>query len=362
MPEAKKSQVSPWTVWVVGLNLAALGLLLVLLYSLRGIFAIVLLAVFLTLAVDPIVQWLQRHHFTRGWAIFTVIAGFIILAGLVMLSFVPMFVEQGSSLAAAMPGMVERLQQSRPFLWAQEHFNLTTRVTAAIEKHGETMASGVLGAAWSVVSAIFALVTVLVLSVFMLIFGGELVSDGLNWARPSHRDRYAAVVNHVRVTIGRFVLGTLVIALVGGVFITAVLIALGVPYFMPLGFAMVLAGLVPYLGPILGAVLIVGVTLATLGWVKALVMAAVFVFYQFTENNFLQPVVQKRAIELNPVVVIIAMLIGASLAGLLGTVLALPVAGTIKAVLADLRKRRGDSAGSVMKPPASERKDSRPTA
>jgi predicted PurR-regulated permease PerM len=328
----------------VGLNVTLLGLLLVLLYEVRGILAITLVAVFLTMAVNPIVLWLQKRRFPRGWAIFTVVVVFVVVFGLLILSFVPMLMEQGKSLVDAFPGMMDKLQQSGPFKWAQDRLNLIERAQATLEKHGGEMATSVLGVLGSVVVGLVGFGTALVLSVFMLIFGKELVEQGLELLGARRKRIYAPILEHVRVTVGRYVLGTIVVALIGGAIITLALVILGVPYFVPLGFTMVFAGLVPYLGPTIGAVLIVGVTLAQAGWAKALVMAAVFLGYQFVEGNLLQPIIQRRAIQLNPLVVVLAMLAGATVGGIVGAVVALPIVGTIKAVLLDVRKHRSDEA------------------
>jgi predicted PurR-regulated permease PerM len=342
--EVQRSQVRPWTVWIVTLNVLAGLLLAYLLYSIRGLLTVLLIAVFLTVAVNPVVEWLQRHRFTRGWAIFTVVLGFVLLFALLILSFVPMFSTQGRNLVDAFPAMMGRLQTSKPFYWAQEHFHLRERLNTVVESHGGAMAAFALGLARSVVTGVFGFGTALVLSVFMLIFGKDVVESGLDLLGTRRRKLYAPVLERIRTTVGRYVLGTVFVALIGGTVITVTLAIMGVPYFMPLGFAMVIAGLVPYLGPTIGAVLIVSVTLATAGWVEALVMTVVFLGYQFAEGNLLQPVVQRRAIHLNPLVVVISMLIGASLGGVLGAVLALPVVGTIKAILQDSRTRKRDAA------------------
>jgi predicted PurR-regulated permease PerM len=98
---------------------------------------------------------------------------------------------------------------------------------------------------------------------------------------------------------------------------------------------MFILGIIPYIGPTLAAVLIVGTTFAAAGLTPGIVMTVLVVLYQVAENNLLQPLVQRRTIQMNPLIIFLAFLIGASLAGVLGALLALPVAGVIQIVIRD---------------------------
>lgn len=338
----RPSQVKPWTVWVIAINIMGAAALAWLLYSIRSFLMVLVVALVLTMAVNPVVEWLQRHRFKRGWAIFTVLAFFIVASALLVLSFIPIFTTQGQNLVEALPEMFKKFQNWGPVVWAQQQFDFISRTESVVQSHGTVVAKSAWGAASTFLAGVFGLGTALILSVFMLIFGKDVIETFLDFIGPRQRAMYEPIFDRIRTTVGRYVLGLVFVACIGAIVITLSLMIMGVPYFLPLGLLMILAGLVPYLGPAVAAFLIVSVTLATSGWVKALVMAGIFGMYQIAEGNLLQPVVQRRAIQLNPLIVVIALLAGASLGGVLGAILALPVAGTIKAVVEDARSRRKD--------------------
>src|SRR5690606_10871698 len=116
--------------------------------------------------------------------------------------------------------------------------------------------------------------------------------------------------------------------------------ALGVPYYLPLGLAMIFLGIIPYVGSAIASVLLIGVTFASQGWKEAAICSAVYVVYQQIENEVLHPVVQRRTIKMNALLIALVMLIGTAAAGVVGALLALPVAGAIQIALGDALAQR----------------------
>jgi predicted PurR-regulated permease PerM len=146
--------------------------------------------------------------------------------------------------------------------------------------------------------------------------------------------------HQMRKVVGGYVVGTLLVATVGGLVMGVTLAMLGVPYFVPLGLLMIVLGLIPFLGSAIGAGLSVGTTLAAVGFRPALIALGVYLVYQQVENQVLQPVVQRRTLRMNPLVIVLALLAGTGVAGVLGALLALPVAGAIQVLLEDALARR----------------------
>jgi predicted PurR-regulated permease PerM len=144
------------------------------------------------------------------------------------------------------------------------------------------------------------------------------------------------VTERIQRKVGGYVAGTLLVALIGGVATAVVLVILGVPYFLPLSLAMTLLGIVPYAGPAIGGVLVVSTTFAAAGRTAGVVMLIFFLAYQAAENNLLQPLVQRRTIRMNPLIILSVMLVGTSLAGVVGALLALPLAGAVQVVLREV--------------------------
>src|SRR5919106_1633762 len=136
--------------------------------------------------------------------------------------------------------------------------------------------------------------------------------------------------------VGGYVSGTLLIALIAGAVNGTTLAILGNPYFLPLGLVMIVLGVIPWIGSALGALLVASTTFAAQGAKPALIVIAIYLVYQQVEGHLLQPLVQRHTIRMNPLLIAIVMLIGTALTGLLGALLALPVAGAVHVVLQDL--------------------------
>lgn len=341
METERRSQVSPRTIWTIGLNTLAMAVVFYFLYRVRAILALAVVALFLAVALNPAIDWLERRGLKRGLGVLAIFFLIFVLVGLISLSFVPIFVEQGQSLAQAAPELIEKIRHAPVIQWADERFDLFDKVEVDLKEHAGTVLGSALGVVTGIFRGIFAFVTVLVMTVFMLLFGGELFGKGLKQIRPSRRFRYLELADRMQKTVGGYVLGTLIVAAIGGVVITVALLILGVPYFLPMGLAMFILGIIPYVGPTLAAVLIVGMTLAAAGVVPGIIMAAVFALYQVIENNLLQTLIQRRTIRMNPLIIFVVFLVGASLAGILGALLALPVAGVIQVVIQDVLAHEG---------------------
>lgn len=144
----------------------------------------------------------------------------------------------------------------------------------------------------------------------------------------------------IRRSVGGYVGGALVIALVGGVVSAVATALLGVPYFLPLGLTMAALGILPYVGSIIGGVLVVGATFLASGLKAGMIALVIFLVYQQVENHVLQPVVQRKTIRMSPLVIAVVMLIGTALWGLMGALLSLPIAGAIQVLLEDRLVRR----------------------
>jgi predicted PurR-regulated permease PerM len=332
--------VSPRAVWIVLINASALALGLALLWHLRTIVSWVLVALLIALALQPAVAWLTRHRIRRGWAVATV---FIVVMGLVVAmvaTLVPMVTEQARELAARAPELIERVEESRLVGWADRQFRVLDRVQAAIGELLGDVAQPALAVAKGVLGGLAGVVTVVVLAVFMLLFGDEVIAKSLQWVAPDRRENYVRLLRRMRRVVGGYVAGTLVVAGIGGVVMGTTLALLGVPYFLPLGLTMMVLGIIPFLGSALGAVLLVGMAFASSGLYPGLITAVVYLVYQQVENELLQPLVQRRTLRMNPLIITLALLAGTGLAGVLGALLALPIAGAIQVLLQDALERR----------------------
>ena len=327
-------------VWVVSLNVTALILGLLALWQLRTIVSWVLIALLLALALQPATAWLTRHGFKRGWAVaalsVAVLAFIVTIAG----TLVPLVIEQGRELIMRAPDLIDRVQQSAPVQWADRQFQLLDRLQSGVPQAAEDAAEPAMAVARGILEGLAGVVTVAALTVFMLLFGDHVLQQGLAWLPKHRREHWEELMQRLPRVVGGYIAGTLLVAAVGGVVMGTTLAVLGVPYFLPLGLLMVVFGIIPFLGSVLGAILLVGVSFASEGMTAGLVTAGVYLVYQQVENEVLQPLVQRRTLRMNPLLITLALLAGTGLAGVLGAVLALPIAGAVQVVLEDALARR----------------------
>lgn len=342
---------------VLGILLAALVMIEILQVA-RGILVWIFVAIFLALALNPAVDWLQGHGVRRrGVAVTIAYVG--TLLGIVALgaSFVPILIDQVNSFIDEVPVYVEDLTRGRGRLgFLEREYQITEKVREAIGEGGAGRVLGLSGTALavtkSVLTAIVAVVTIAFLTLFMLLEGPAWMDRLYALLPPASQPRWRAVGNDVYRTIGGYVTGNLAISLIAGIASTLVLLLLGVPYAVALGLLVALLDLIPLAGATIAAVIV-----TTVGFLDAttsgIVLLIFFVIYQQVENHILQPVVYGRTVQLSPLAVLIAVLIGAELAGIIGALAAIPVAGTIQVLLLDwLKHRRGALAIEAAPAPA----------
>jgi predicted PurR-regulated permease PerM len=330
---------------VLGIILAAVAIIAFLFLAWR-IITWILIALFLSLALNPAVEFFERRGLKRVVASLVVfLLALIAFAGLGAL-LIPPLIDQVEEFADAVPGFVEDLTAGRgPLGFLQDDYQIVDKVQEAVEDQG---AGGILGVtnaslavARGVVSFIIGVVTIAFLTVFMLIEGPRML-ERFRDSLPEHmKPRFERMGGDIYRTVGGYVGGNLAISLIAGIASAIVLFALGSSYAIALAVVVALLDLIPLAGATIAAVIVSTIAFIELGWVKGVIVIAFFVLYQQLENHILQPVIYGRTVQLSPLTVLIAILIGAELVGILGALAAIPVAGIIQAVFREvLRWRR----------------------
>jgi predicted PurR-regulated permease PerM len=191
----------------------------------------------------------------------------------------------------------------------------------------------------SILNAVIAVVTIAFLTLFMLLEGPTWVERIYGLISEQAQPRWRRVGGDIYRTVGGYVTGNLAISLIAGVVSTAVLLVLGVPYAVALGLIVALLDLIPLAGATLAAIIVsaVGFLHST---TAGIVLVIFFVLYQQLENHVLQPLVYGRTVRLSPLIVLVAVLMGAQLAGVIGALGAIPVAGSIQVVVVDWLEHR----------------------
>jgi predicted PurR-regulated permease PerM len=336
---------------VLGVILGA-AIVLEVLWVTRAVLIWVLIAIFLAMALNPAVDWLTRHRVRRGLAVAIVFFGAILVIAGIAATFVPTLVREVNSLADAIPGYLDDLTRGRGKLgFLERNYKIVEKVRDAIEKSG---AGGLLGLSntaltltKSVVNAVIAVVTIAFLTLFMLIEGPGWVERCYSLVPEPSQPRWRKVGGDIYRTVGGYVTGNLAISLIAGVSSTVTLLILGVPYAVALGLVVGLLDLIPLAGATIAAVLV-----STVGFLDSttsgIVLIVFFVVYQQLENQVLQPLVYGRTVQLSPLIVLISVLMGAELAGVIGALGAIPIAGAIQVIVVDwLAQRRRQ----ILEPP-----------
>jgi putative heme transporter len=334
-PRRPRSQVTPRTVWTVALHVLALVAVLWLMTRVWTVLSWVMVALFLALAAHPLVRWMERHRVRRGAAVFSVaLLGLGLLSALLM-TLVPMLIEQGLALVRAVPDYIDQLQHLSWVEKLDERYDVIDRVAAELRQRIPMTPGPVIGMVTDLLQRLAAVVTISVLTVFFLLFGADLFDKTLQWVEPSRREHWRTLAHEMHRTVGGYVAGAFLISFIGGVVTAVSTLLLGVPYFMALGLAMAVLGLIPFVGSFLGLVLVAGTTFASVGMKEGFIAVGIFVVYQQVEGNLLQPLIQRRTLKMNPLLIALVMLVGTALAGLIGALLALPIAGAVQVLLED---------------------------
>ena len=331
----------------------AVGLLLEVIWIARHVLVWILIAVFLALALNPAVEWFQRHGLKRrgAAAAVTLVAALGALALLGAL-FVPTLVHEVNGFAHALPGYVDDITHRRGRLgFLESKYHITQRVRDAVESGGTSKVLGLTGTAIAItkgiITAIVAVVTIIFMTFFMLMEGPTWMERFFSMLPADSRDHWRGIGNQIYRTIGGYVTGNLFISVIAGVTTTLVLLLLGVPYAVALGLLVAILDLIPLAGATIAAI-IVGAVGFIHSLVAGIVVIVFFIVYQQIENHVLQPIVYSRTVQLSPLAILISILVGAELAGVLGALAAIPVAGTIQVVLvATLERRRSRKAAAA---------------
>jgi predicted PurR-regulated permease PerM len=350
-PEVRVVTVRPRTIFLV-LGIAVLvGLALVLVLLAWHVLTWILIAALLAAALNPAVEAFERRGLRRGYAASIVFAiALLVLTGIGFLV-IPPLVSQVRDFVNAVPDFIDDITAGRgPLGWLQDDYQIVDRIRAAIEKRG---VGGVLGLSEpvldivrSVVTAVVGTITVIFLTFFMLLEGPRTLKQVLGLLPETARPRYERVGGDIYRTISGYVTGNLLISLVAGVLATIVLFAVGSEFAVALGLLVAILDLIPLAGATLAAILVSTVILLETNWVRCVIVIAFFIAYQQFENHVLQPLVYGRTVQLSPLAVLCAVLVGAQLAGILGALLAIPVAGSLLAIGREIVQYRRETAAA----------------
>jgi predicted PurR-regulated permease PerM len=342
---------------VVLVTAAVVGALYFLLFLVFDVVLLLFIAVFFALAIASPVNWLDERGVPRWIAILLVylaIAAGIFGIGLLI---VPPLVEGVDDLSADLPGYVEDLRQNETFREYDDRYDITEKLTEQAEQLPSQLgdAAGTLrDVTVGVFSRFVQLFSILVITFFLLMDGRRITAWIYAQLPEKRRERLKGVADDASDAISGYVFGNVVISVLAGIVTYITLTILDVPFAVPLAILFAFFDLVPLVGATIGGIL-VGIVVAFVDFPTGLIAwAVVLIVYQQIENNIIQPLIYKRTVEVHPLVVLIAILIGGTLLGVLGALVAIPIAATIQSILRDVWRYRRDDRAAAATPAAAK--------
>ncbi|WIM99646.1 AI-2E family transporter [Actinoplanes oblitus] len=340
MAETSDGVLARRTLVVLGVTLAVLATLF-LAHETRRVLTWILIAGFFAVALHPAVDWMTRKvTFCRRWlaTLLVFAAAVVLLAGLVTLFVVPL-ARQGSQVVADFPKIVGDARHGRgpagPLLERFHVVEYAQRNAGRFREYAAGLGAPTLAFVRSIATGIAGTMTIFVLSYLMVLEAPKIVTGFLALFEPRRADHIRRVGHDCAKTITGYLTGNLLISVICGALTFAVLALVHVPYAGLIALFVGLADLIPLVGATLGAV-VATVAAFVESTTAGVVVVVFFVLYQQLENHLLQPMIFARTVRLNPLTVLVAILLAVELAGILGALLAIPVAGILQIIARDV--------------------------
>jgi predicted PurR-regulated permease PerM len=306
------------------------------LWKVRSVLGMLFIAVFLAIALGPVVEFFVRRKVKRGYAIlltYLMLLGSVFGLGLLV---VPPIVNGVNDFVDNVPGYVQDLRNSKTFAKYDDKYHITPELEKQAKKlptHLADAVSGLRSVTVGVFGVIVQLVTILVMTFFLLLDGRRILTFAFRELGPERGPRMQKIGEDVYRAVGGYVAGNLLISVIAGVLSYFMMLILDIPFAVPLAVLVAFFDLIPLVGSTIAGA-IIAIVASIVGFPGKLIAWVVFlVIYQQVENNVIQPVVYRRTVAIHPLIVIVAVLVGGSLLGILGALLAIPVAATVQIVV-----------------------------
>src|SRR5215217_3689526 len=321
------------------LVIVCVAIVLYLLWLLRKPISWLLIAAFLAIALSPPVNWLNMRM-KRGLAIALVYLGLLLVPILLIALIVPPLITEANNFAENVPqyadDVTEFVQKNERLRDLNEDYDITGKLQDEAGKLPGRLggAAGTLrDIGFGIVSSLFALLTILVMTAFLLGSGHRWIGQFIASRPPQQRERIRRSLQHIAGAISGYMAGALTIAVIAGIATYVVLTILGVPFSGPLAVLAGVMSLIPMVGATIAAVIIGVVTLFEDFPTATIIWTIWAIVYQQLENNLIQPQIQRRTVNVHPFITIVAVLFGGSLLGVMGAIIAVPVAASIQILL-----------------------------
>ncbi|MEY3176865.1 MAG: hypothetical protein RLZZ348_52 [Actinomycetota bacterium] len=317
--------------------------------SASAVFILIIISIFLAAGLNPAVMFFQNRGLNRGASVGMVMASVLLFVAAFIAIAVPPLIDQGNQLLDNAPALIKDLNNNAFINNLNNKYgvidSLQTKIDSLI-KDGQfaiTAFGGVIGVGKAVVSGLVSTITILVLTLYFLASLPQVINIGLRFVPATRRDRVSKLTNAIVGRIGSFVGGQAIIAALAAVFILIMGLIIGMPYPGPLAMVVLICGFIPLVGHFIGMTIVTVVSLTDSLTTAAIALGA-YIFYVQIENYVITPRIMRKSLAIPGLVTIIAALLGASLLGLVGGLLAVPIAAAVLLILDEVVFPRADQA------------------
>lgn len=317
--------------------------------SASAVFILIIISIFLAAGLNPAVMFFQNRGLNRGASVGAVMASVLLFVAAFIAIAVPPLIDQGNQLLDNAPALIKDLNNNAFINDLNNKYgvidSLQTKIDSLI-KDGQfaiTAFGGVIGVGKAVVSGLVSTITILVLTLYFLASLPQVINIGLRFVPATRRDRVSKLTNAIVARIGSFVGGQAIIAALAATFILIMGLIVGMPYPGPLAMVVLICGFIPLVGHFIGMSIVTVVSLTDSLTTAAIALGAYIVYVQI-ENYVITPRIMRKSLAIPGLVTIIAALLGASLLGLVGGLLAVPIAAAVLLILDEVVFPRADQA------------------
>ncbi|MET7682118.1 AI-2E family transporter [Streptomyces sp. NPDC005423] len=296
---------------------------------------LLLLSAFIAIGLEPVVGWFTRRGLRRGWAVAIVLTGFVLLLGGFLALVIPPVAKEITALIDAVPGWLQQLHDHQSAIGRlEDRYHVVEKAKQQIGSGGAAtgVAGGVLGAGQLVLSTLTSTAIVITVTLYCMAALPVIKQFCYRFVAASRRERVEGVAEEIMSRIGKFMLGNLITSAIAGAATFGWCVATGVPYAAALGIFTALMDLIPIVGSTLAGI-VVSLVALSVSLPIAIATALFYIFFRVAEDYLIVPRAMKFAVDVHPLVTILAVLVGGALLGIIGALVAIPAAVAVGLLL-----------------------------
>jgi predicted PurR-regulated permease PerM len=315
--------------------------------SASQVFVLIVISLFFAMGLNPAVLFIERRGLSRAKAVAATVSLVIGFVGVFIWIAAPLIIDQVNALINNAPQLISDLKNNSTINELNKTYGIVDTVQEKVDssiKDGKFVIGafgGVLGVGKAFISGVFSILTILVLTLYFLAALPTVTKDAYRLVPASRRERVAKITDAIIFRVGAFVGGQITISFFASIFIFFLGLVLDLPYKSALALVVFVCGLIPLIGHFIGMTIVTLIALTVSPLIAAISLASYIIYVQF-ENYVLTPKVMKRALAIPGLVTIIAALIGTSLLGLVGGILAVPIAAAVLLILDEVVYPKAD--------------------